>query len=62
MKNYDSTKLSKFVTCLDMSNLYGWAVSRYIPYGRFKWLKNADNFGVNSISQKSPIGYFLKVD
>ena len=62
MKNYDSTKLSKFVTCLNMSNLYGWAVSRYIPYGRFKWLKNADNFGVNSISQKSPIGYFLKVD
>ena len=45
-----------------MNNLYGWAMSRYLPYGRFKWLKNADNFDVNSISEKSPIGYILEVD
>ena len=44
MKNYDSTKPSKFITYLDMNNFYGWAMSRYIPYGRFKWLKSADNF------------------
>ena len=35
---------------------------RYLPYGRFKWLKNADNFDVNSISEKSPIGYTLEAD
>ena len=23
-----------------MSNLYGWAMSDYLPYGGFKWLKN----------------------
>ena len=45
-----------------MNNLYGWAMSRYLPCGRFKWLKNADNFDVNSISEKSPIGYILEVD
>ena len=37
-------------------------MSRYLPYVRFKWLENADNFDVNSISKKSPIGYILKVD
>ena len=30
--------------------------------GGFKWLKNVDGFDVNSISEKSPIGYFLEVD
>ena len=47
---------------LDMNNLYGWAMSGYLPYGRFKWLKNIYKFDVNSISEKSPIGYTLKVD
>ena len=45
-----------------MNNLHGWIMSRYLPYGRLKWLKNADKFDVNSIKQKSPIGYILKVD
>ena len=44
-----------------MNNLYGWAMSRYLPYGRFQWLKNPDNFDVNSVSEKSPIGYVLEV-
>ena len=26
MKNYDLTKPSKFITFLDMNNLYGWAL------------------------------------
>ena len=37
-------------------------MSGYICYGEFKWLKNADNFDVNSISENSPIGYTLEVD
>ena len=45
-----------------MSNLYGWAMSEYLPYGGFKWLKNIDKFDIISISDKSPIGYILEVD
>ena len=45
-----------------MNNLYGWAMSEYLPYGGFKWLKNVDEFDVMSVSEKSPIGYFLEVD
>ena len=37
-------------------------MSGYLLYGGFKWLKNADNFDVNSISEKSPIGYILEDD
>ena len=37
-------------------------MSGYLPYGGFEWLKNADNSDINSISEKSPIRYILKVD
>ena len=59
MKNYDPRKPSKFITYLDMNNLYVWAI---VVYGDFKWLKNVDNFDVNSISENSSAGYVLEVD
>ena len=36
-------------------------MSGYLLYGGFKWLKNVDGFDVNSITEKSPIGYILEV-
>ena len=62
MKDYDPKKPSKFISYLDMSNLYGWAMNSYLSYGEFKSSKNVDGFDVNSISEKSPIGYILEVD
>ena len=55
-------KQSTFLSYLDMNNLYGWAMSEYLPYGGFKWLKNVDQFDVMSVGEKSPIGYFLEAD
>ena len=52
-------KLSKFIIYLDMNNLYGWAMSKYLPYERFKWLKKVDGFDVMSIGKKSKTGYIL---
>ena len=62
MNDYDPKKPSTFISYLDMNNLYGWAMSEYLPYEGFKWLKNVDKFDVMSINEKSPIGYFLEVD
>ena len=45
-----------------MNNLYGLGLREYLPYGGFKWLKNVHGFDINSISKKSAIGYFIKVD
>ena len=53
MKNYDPTKPSKYLLYLDMNNLL---------YSGFKWLKNVNNFDVNSISENTLIGYILEVD
>ena len=36
-------------------------MNEYLPYGEFKWLKNVDNFDVNSISENSSAGYISKL-
>ena len=45
-----------------MNNLYGWVMSSYLSYGGFNSLKNVDNFDINSVSKKSPVGYIFEVD
>ena len=62
LNHYDPKKPSMFISYLDMNNLYGWSMSEYLPCGRFKWLKNIEKFDLMSRSDKSPIGYFLKVE
>ena len=38
MECYDSSKKSKYITYHDENNLYGWPMSKYLPYSGFKWL------------------------
>ena len=59
VSDYDSNKQSTFITYLDKNNLYGWAMSEYIPYSEFEWLKNLDSFDVMSVNEKSDVGYIL---
>ena len=40
MKEYNENKPSKYLMYLDANNLYGWAMSQYLPYGSFKWLSD----------------------
>ena len=37
MENFDPTKENKFIMYLDANNLYGWAMSQYLPYSKFRW-------------------------
>ena len=36
VSDYDSNKQSTIITYLDKNNLYGWAMSEYLPYGEFE--------------------------
>ena len=38
VKNYDNTKENAFIMYFDANNLYGWAMTQYLPYGNFKWM------------------------
>ena len=37
MNDYDPKKPSKFISYLDMNNLYDWVMTEYLPYEGFKW-------------------------
>ena len=62
--HYDKNKPKVFINYYDMNNLYGDAMSQYLPYGGFKWVE-VNNETVNRILNKSDNslhGYFLEVD
>ena len=58
-EKFDKNKESVFIEYLDAKNLYGWAVSKYLPYGGFKWSNT--NINVLNIPYSSPKGYILEV-
>ena len=37
MKSYNNKKPSKYITYLDANNLYGCAISQYLPYDGCKF-------------------------
>ncbi|KAF0719864.1 DNA pol B 2 domain-containing protein, partial [Aphis craccivora] len=59
---FNEKEESIFLEYLDANNLYGWAMSKYLPTGDFKWIDNLNNFDVMNISDKSPKGYIVEVD
>ena len=46
-----------------MNNLYGHAMSLYLPYANFKWVKNIDKIEqkLMRIKNNSSTGYVLEV-
>ena len=61
LENYDSSKPSIYIPYLDANNLYGWAMSQYLPYDSFKWIKNED-FNLQNVKEDSEKGHILEVD
>ena len=61
---YCDSKEKKSIVYWDANNLYEWAMNQPLPYGAFDWLskKEINRFCLNSISENSSTGYFLKVD
>ena len=63
-KDYDKEKPKKYIIYLDMNNLYGHAMSQYLPYASFNWVKNIDKIEqkLMQIKRDSSTGYTLEVD
>ena len=64
MKNYDDKIPSKYIMYLDANNLYGWAMSQYLPTGNFKWLsqKQIEKTNLGEYTENSKKGLILEVD
>ena len=62
--DYNKNKPENYISYLDMNNLYGGAMSEYLPYGGFKWVKTTNEI-IDKILNKSDNslhGYFVEVD
>ena len=64
MKKYDEKAPSKYIMYLDANNLYGYAMSQYLPTGNFKWLneKQINNLNLSKYKEDSKRGLILEVD
>ena len=64
MNDYDENEPSKYIMYLDANNLYGWAMSQYLPTGKFKWLtqKQIDETNLAKYDERSKKGLILEVD
>ena len=61
MKSYDPKQKPKHIIYLDANNLYGYAMSKFYPTSRFKWI-DAEGFDLNKYTNKSSKGCVLEVD
>ncbi|KAJ8916408.1 hypothetical protein NQ315_014619 [Exocentrus adspersus] len=52
---YNSEAPSKYLMYFD-------AMSQYLPFGGFEWLKDLEDFNVFNVADNSDIGYILEVD
>ncbi|XP_025191577.1 LOW QUALITY PROTEIN: uncharacterized protein LOC112591859 [Melanaphis sacchari] len=59
--DFDSRKPNSWLVYQDCNNLYGWAMSEYMPFGDFKWVEPTLN-GLNDLDDTSPIGRIYEVD
>ena len=64
MREYDEKAPSKYIMYLDANNLYGWAMSQYLPTGGFKWLteKQINKINLAKYNEDSNKGLILEVD
>ena len=64
MKKYDKKAPQKYIMYLDANNLYGWAMSQYLPTGGFKWLteKQINSMNLALYKEDSKKGLILEVD
>ena len=63
-KRYNEVSENVHILYLDMNNLYGHAMSQYLPISNFKWVKNIDEIEqkLMRIKSDSSTGYVLEVD
>ena len=64
MKEYDEKAPSKYIMYLDANNLYGWAMSQYVPTGNFKWMsdKEIKRIDLGKYKADGKKGLILEVD
>lgn len=66
---YDEKQPGKHIVYYDANNLYGYAMSQYLPYAEYEWVQGEEfnsvyQFAISEkgIADNDPIGYILEID
>ncbi|KAJ8918650.1 hypothetical protein NQ315_013156 [Exocentrus adspersus] len=61
---YDSNQESTYLMYFDINNLYGAAMSEYLPYGEFEFLEanEIENLDIMNIPDNAEVGYIFDCD
>ena len=61
---YNEKAPSKYILYLDANNLYGWAMSQYLPAGNFRWMtdKEINKIDLGKYKADGKKGLILEVD
>lgn len=66
LENFNSLEPTKYIIYLDATNLYGYAMSQYLPQKDFVWLSQEEITDIEKvikdISDTAETGYVLEVD
>ena len=62
MKNFDPELKSSFIVYLDANNLYGWAMSKPLPVGKFEWMTEEELENWEEFVEEEGVGCILEVD
>ncbi|GFV34834.1 uncharacterized protein TNCV_1451381 [Trichonephila clavipes] len=63
MSNFNPDDEIKYLMYLDANNLYGYAMSKYLPLKDFVWSdNNLTEQDILNLSDESDVGYILEVD
>ena len=64
MKEYNEKAPSKYIMYLDANNLYGWAMSQYLPTGGFRWMtqKQIDKIDLAKYKEDNNKGFIAEAD
>ena len=62
MTSFDPKLKSSFIVYLDANNLYGWAMSKPLPVGKFEWMSEAELENWERFVEEEGVGCILEVD
>ena len=61
LKSYDSKQESKYIIYSNVNNLYGYAMSKFLPTSGFKWI-DLKEFDLNKHTSNSSKGCVLEIN
>jgi hypothetical protein len=69
LPDFNKDEPSKHIVYYDANNLYGYAMSQYLPHAEYVWVKDQEFIDVyalaiseKGLAEDDPIGYILEVD